>query len=101
MVHFNNFLRRGHGSGFVSVSLHLPYSSVDCNRTRFPLCVAYAINVHTTSIDCSPALGGSVESSDKLQRYPRLSKMALDILFIPAMSVEPERVFSGARRTIS
>ena len=27
--------------------------------------------------------------------------MALDILSIPAMSDEPERVFSGARRTIS
>jgi hypothetical protein len=27
--------------------------------------------------------------------------MAIDILLIPAMSAEPERVFSGARRTIS
>jgi hypothetical protein len=27
--------------------------------------------------------------------------MAIDILSIPAMSDEPERVFSGARRTIS
>ena len=27
--------------------------------------------------------------------------MAVDILSIPAMSAEPERVFSGARRTIS
>ena len=35
------------------------------------------------------------------QRYPRLSHMAIDILLIPAMSDEPERVFSGARRTIS
>ena len=26
--------------------------------------------------------------------------MAIDILSIPAMSAEPERVFSGARRTI-
>lgn len=34
-------------------------------------------------------------------RYPRLSKMAIDILSVPAMSAEPERVFSGARRTIS
>jgi hypothetical protein len=32
--------------------------------------------------------------------YPGLSQMALDILSIPAMSAEPERVFSGARRTI-
>jgi hAT family C-terminal dimerisation region len=34
-------------------------------------------------------------------KYPRLSQMAIDILSIPAMSAEPERVFSGARRTIS
>lgn len=35
------------------------------------------------------------------KRFPRLSIMAIDILSIPAMSDEPERVFSGARRTIS
>lgn len=33
--------------------------------------------------------------------YPSLSRMAIDVLSIPAMSAEPERVFSGARRTIS
>jgi hypothetical protein len=35
------------------------------------------------------------------ERWPRLSFMALDILSIPAMSDEPERVFSRARRTVS
>jgi hypothetical protein len=35
------------------------------------------------------------------EQWPRLSQMAIDILSIPAMSDEPERVFSGARRTIS
>jgi hypothetical protein len=35
------------------------------------------------------------------QRWPRLSLMAIDILSIPPMSNEPERVFSGARHTIS
>jgi hypothetical protein len=35
------------------------------------------------------------------QRWPRLSLMAIDIHSIPAMSDEPERVFSGARRTVS
>jgi hypothetical protein len=35
------------------------------------------------------------------QRWPRLSLMAIDILSIPLMSDEPERVFSGARRTVS
>lgn len=34
-------------------------------------------------------------------RWPQLSYMAIDILSIPAMSAEAERVFSGARRTIS
>jgi hypothetical protein len=38
---------------------------------------------------------------EQQQCWPRLSQMAIDILSIPAMSDEPERVFSGARRTIS
>jgi hypothetical protein len=33
--------------------------------------------------------------------YPRLSRMAVDVLSVPPMSAEAERVFSGARRTIS
>lgn len=39
--------------------------------------------------------------SDQAASYPNLSRMAVDILSIPAMSAEPERVFSGARRTIT
>jgi hAT family C-terminal dimerisation region len=35
------------------------------------------------------------------KRWPRLSLMAFDILSVPAMSDEAERVFSEARRTIS
>src|SRR5688500_17403765 len=31
---------------------------------------------------------------DERQRFPRLSRMAFDILSIPAMAVEPERTFS-------
>ena len=38
---------------------------------------------------------------EQQQCWPQLSQMAIDILSIPAMSDEPERVFSGARRTIS
>ncbi|PCD21979.1 hypothetical protein AU210_015782 [Fusarium oxysporum f. sp. radicis-cucumerinum] len=34
-------------------------------------------------------------------QYPRLSRMAIDILSIPSESAEPERAFSGARRTAS
>lgn len=38
-------------------------------------------------------------SDDVRTAYPRLSRMAIDILSIPAESAEPERSFSGARRT--
>ncbi len=37
----------------------------------------------------------------QLVRWPRLSYMAIDILSTPAMCDEPERAFSGARRTVS
>ncbi len=40
------------------------------------------------------------ESSQR-KRWPRLSMFAIEILSIPAMSDEPERVFSGGRRTVS
>lgn len=33
--------------------------------------------------------------------YPRLHQMAIEVLSVPAMSDDPERVFSGTRRTIS
>ena len=33
--------------------------------------------------------------------YPNLSIMALDLLSIPAMSAEPERLFSGAGITVT
>jgi hypothetical protein len=33
--------------------------------------------------------------------YPNLSKLALDILSIPVMSAEPERLFSATKLTIS
>lgn len=50
-------------------------------------------------IDCTPLEWWC--RSEQLARYPRLSRMAIDILSIPAESAEPERVFSGARRTTS
>jgi hAT family C-terminal dimerisation region len=34
-------------------------------------------------------------------RWPQLSQLALEILSMPAMSAEPERIFSGGRRTMS
>ena len=35
------------------------------------------------------------------KNYPNLSKMAVDVLSIPAMSAEPERLFFGAKITIT
>lgn len=35
------------------------------------------------------------------KNYPNLSKMAVDILSIPAMSAEPERLFSAAKLTVT
>lgn len=51
------------------------------------------------AITCSPLHWWCEEQQRK--RWPKLSYMAIDILSIPAMSDEPERVFSRARRTIS
>ena len=38
---------------------------------------------------------------DHQEEYPRLSKFALDILAIPAMSADPERTFSVTKLTVS
>ena len=51
-----------------------------------------------------PGKGGALAwwmSDAQRQRWPRLALMAIDVLSIPPMSDEPERVFSGARRTVS
>jgi hypothetical protein len=42
-----------------------------------------------------------VARGDTAKNYPNLSRMAVDILSIPAMSAEPERLFSGAKITIT
>jgi hypothetical protein len=39
--------------------------------------------------------------ADRTAKWPHLSSLAISVLSFPAMSTEPERVFSGARRTIS
>ncbi|OLL26463.1 putative AC transposase [Neolecta irregularis DAH-3] len=46
------------------------------------------------------ALTWWLEETQQLS-YPNLSKMAIDILSIPAMSAEPERLFSGAKITVT
>jgi hypothetical protein len=49
------------------------------------------------SIDCSPLEWWCKET--QRQQFPRLSRMAITLLSVPAESAEAERVFSGARRT--
>ena len=39
-------------------------------------------------------------SKDQRRRYPLLSRMAIDVLSVPAMSTEAERLFSRAKRQI-
>ena len=48
----------------------------------------------------SSALNWWLEQAQR-DRLPLLSRMAIDIYSIPAMSSEPERVFSGTKHTIS
>jgi len=51
------------------------------------------------SIDCTPLEWWC--KPDQRKNYPRLSRMAITILSVPAESSEAERTFSGARRTCS
>jgi hAT family C-terminal dimerisation region len=53
----------------------------------------------TFRIDCTPLEWWC--QMERRERYPRLSQMAIDILSIPPESSEPERTFSGTRRTCS
>src|SRR5215213_807436 len=57
-------------------------------------------NAEPSEIESLSALEWWCQDSQR-KRWPRLSCMAIDILSIPPMSAEPERVFSGARRTIA
>jgi hypothetical protein len=59
------------------------------------------INVDATDIppDCTPLEWWCQPQQRK--QYPKLSRMAICILSILAESSEPERMFSGARRTCS
>jgi hypothetical protein len=50
--------------------------------------------------ECEKPLKWWLEDTQQ-KAYPNLSKMAIDILSIPAMSAEPERLFSSAKITIT
>lgn len=57
------------------------------------------INASPIEVDCTPLKWWS--HIEQRKQYPQLSRMAIDILSIPSESAEPERAFSGARRTAS
>jgi hypothetical protein len=57
------------------------------------------INTEPRKIGCKPLEWWC--RSEQRSSYPRLSRMAIDILSIPPESADPERAFSGARRTAS
>jgi hypothetical protein len=57
--------------------------------------------VHTDSRGAKKRTQTASETQEQQQiRYPRLSRMATDILSIPAMSAEAEPIFLGAWRQI-
>lgn len=57
------------------------------------------VELPTFRIDCTPLQWWC--RSEQRRQYPKLSRMAISILSIPAESSEPERTFSGARRSCS
>jgi hypothetical protein len=57
------------------------------------------INIKPFKIQCTPLEWWC--RPEQRSQYPRLSRMAIDLLSIPSESAEPERAFSGARRTAS
>ena len=60
----------------------------------------YERYIHSDVIPVLNSLDWWLEPTQQLS-YPNLSKMAIDFLTIPAMSAEPERVFSGAKLTMT
>ncbi|KAH0604023.1 uncharacterized protein H6S33_007054 [Morchella sextelata] len=87
-----------------------PYAAGD--RSDFDLwyqldyvAVATGMNEYTQYCACSPEPDISDPRSYWMSGrsrtlFPNLSRMALDILSIPAMSAEPERLFSGQSRRL-
>lgn len=57
------------------------------------------INSPAINIDCKPLEWWC--RIEQRRQFPRLSRMAVDILSISPQSAEPERTFSAARRTAS
>ncbi|TQV91003.1 Ribonuclease H-like protein [Cordyceps javanica] len=57
------------------------------------------VNAPAIKIDCTPLEWWC--RVEQRRQFPSLSRMAIDILSISPQSAEPERTFSGARRTAS
>ena len=60
----------------------------------------YTHYINTAVVVCKDARSWWMEPTQQ-SNYPNLSIMALDILSIPSMSAEPERLFSGTKLLIS
>lgn len=85
----NAFNQQGYRDALVGLRTRrrVPFSSIEWAEMR-----DLALACNPLDWWCPP---------EQRQRYPRLSNMAISILSIPAESSEPERTFSGARRTCS
>ena len=57
------------------------------------------VNAPAIKVDCTPLEWWC--RVEQRRQFPSLSRMAIDILSISPQSAEPERTFSGARRTAS
>ena len=85
-------------SGSLSLLLRLSDVTEDIESTVADDLDAF-IRVKPFAISCTPLEWWF--RPEQRSKFPRLSRMAIDILSIPSESAEPERVFSGARRTAS
>jgi hypothetical protein len=54
-----------------------------------------------TSVQDAPAAISWWCEPRQRQRFPNLHRMAVDVLSIPAMSAEPERLFSECKRILT
>ena len=85
-------------SGLLSDLLQLSEASEDASSAYTDDLDAF-INVNPFKVQCTPLEWWC--RSEQRSQYPRLRRMAIDILSIPSESAEPERAFSSARRTAS
>jgi hypothetical protein len=86
-----------------STTVQPKYSLKDFKRAHQQVQIFEDEYAHYCAQDCAleviPLVWWLEQAQQK--KYPNLSRMAIDVLSIPAMSAEPERVFSGAKHTLT